>query len=106
MFPDGELTGSGTIVEAMEDADLEVQHQENLRVHYAKTLIGWCDNLVANWDEAVAEVGIGTAQVWGLYMAGSRLGFETNQIQLHQILATRTAEDGTSGYPLRHTFGV
>ena len=106
VFPDGELTGSGTIVEAMEDADLEVQHQENLRVHYAKTLIGWCDNLVANWDEAVAEVGIGTARVWGLYMAGSRLGFETNQIQLHQILATRTAEDGASDYPLRHTFGV
>ena len=46
------------------------------------------------------------AKVWGLYMAGSRLAFERNGIQLHQILATRTGADGESGYPLRHDFGV
>jgi cyclopropane-fatty-acyl-phospholipid synthase len=106
VFPDGELTGSGTIVAAMEDAGFEVQHQENLRAHYAKTLQGWCDNLVANWDVAVQEVGIGTARVWGLYMAGSRLGFDTDQIQLHQVLGTKNAASGESGYPLRHEFGV
>jgi cyclopropane-fatty-acyl-phospholipid synthase len=39
-------------------------------------------------------------------MAGSALGFERNSIQLHQVLATRTADSGASGYPLRHDFGV
>jgi cyclopropane-fatty-acyl-phospholipid synthase len=39
-------------------------------------------------------------------MAGSRFAFERNQIQLHQILATRTGDNGLSGYPLRHDFGV
>ena len=72
-------------------------------MHYAQTLAGWCRNLVENWDECVAEVGEGTARVWGLYMAGSRLGFERNEIQLHQVLAVRdrptTARDG---FPLRH----
>jgi cyclopropane-fatty-acyl-phospholipid synthase len=106
VFPDGELTGSGDIAGAMEDAGLEVQHHENLRVHYARTLQAWCDNLVDNWDECVAEAGLATAKVWGLYMAGSRLGFERNSIQLHQVLATRTGDDGRSGYPLRHDFGV
>jgi cyclopropane-fatty-acyl-phospholipid synthase len=106
VFPDGELTGSGDIVGAMEDANLEVQHHENLRVHYARTLEAWCENLVDNWDECVAEAGLATAKVWGLYMAGSRLGFERNGIQLHQILATRTDEAGRSNYPLRHDFGV
>ncbi len=106
VFPDGELTGSGDIVRAMEDAGLEVQHHENLRVHYAKTLSAWCDNLVANWDAAVADAGLPVSKVWGLYMAGSQLGFEMNQIQLHQILATRTSDDGESQYPLRHDFGV
>ena len=105
VFPDGELTGSGAIVTAMEDAGLEVQHQENLRTHYARTLAAWCANLVESWDEAVAEAGLATAKVWGLYMAGSRLSFERNSIQLHQVLATRT-EGGDSGYPLRHDFGV
>jgi cyclopropane-fatty-acyl-phospholipid synthase len=106
VFPDGELTGSGDIVRAMEDAGFEVQHQENLRVHYAKTLAGWCTNLVEHWDECVEEAGLPISKVWGLYMAGSRLAFERNNIQLHQILGTRTADDGTSGYPLRPTFGT
>ncbi|NPC98349.1 cyclopropane-fatty-acyl-phospholipid synthase family protein [Nocardioides sp. zg-DK7169] len=104
VFPDGELAGSGTIVTAVEDARLEVQHHENFRVHYARTLAAWCANLVEHWEECVAEVGEGTARVWGLYMAGSRLAFERNEIQLHHVLATRTDEHGVSGYPLRHTF--
>jgi cyclopropane-fatty-acyl-phospholipid synthase len=104
VFPDGELTGSGKIITEAQNAGLEVQHEENFRVHYAKTLAGWCHNLEANWDECVAEVGEGTARVWGLYMAGSRMGFERNEIQLHHVLATRTDDDGVSRYPLRHTF--
>ena len=104
VFPDGELIGSGTIVTAAENAGLEVQHHENFRVHYARTLAGWCRNLRENWEACVAEVGEGTARVWGLYMAGSRIGFERNEIQLHHVLATKTDADGASGYPLRHAF--
>jgi cyclopropane-fatty-acyl-phospholipid synthase len=101
VFPDGELTGSGRIITEAQDAGLEVQHEENLRIHYAMTLGGWCANLEKNWDECVAEVGEGTARVWGLYMAGSRMHFERNEIQLHQVLATRTDDNGESGFPLR-----
>ena len=101
VFPDGELIGSGRIITDMQDVGLEVQHEENLRFHYAKTLAGWCHNLEANWDDAVAEVGEGIARVWGLYMAGSRLGFERNEIQLHHVLATKTDAAGVSDFPLR-----
>ena len=104
VFPDGELTGSGKIITEVQNAGLEVQHEENLRVHYALTLAGWCRNLEENWDACVAEVGEGTARVWGLYMAGSRLAFERNEIQLHQVLATKTDDQGHDGYPLRPTF--
>jgi cyclopropane-fatty-acyl-phospholipid synthase len=100
VFPDGELPGVGRILRELQRAGLEIQHEENLRVHYAKTLHAWCDNLDAHWDEAVAEVGQATARVWAAYLAGSRIGFERNQIQLHQVLATRTT-DGVSGMPLR-----
>jgi cyclopropane-fatty-acyl-phospholipid synthase len=102
VFPDGELTGSGRIITEAQDAGLEVLHEENLRPHYALTLRDWCANLVEHWDEAVAEVGIGTARVWGLYMAGSRLGFERNVVQLHQVLAVKTDErGGVVDLPLR-----
>ena len=66
-------------------------HAENFRLHYAKTCAAWCQNLVDNWDECVAEVGEGTARVWGIYMAGSRMGFELNEIQLDHVLAVKTA---------------
>jgi cyclopropane-fatty-acyl-phospholipid synthase len=104
VFPDGELTGSGRIITEIQDAGLEVHHEENLRPHYAKTLAGWNRNLVEHWDECVAEVGEGTARVWGLYMAGSRMGFAVNEIQLHQVLATKTTPEGRSGMPLRPTW--
>ncbi|OZV83005.1 SAM-dependent methyltransferase [Micromonospora echinospora] len=101
VFPDGELAGPGRLVGEIHDAGLEVHHEENLRRHYALTLAAWCRNLVAHWDDCVAEVGAGTARVWGLYMAGSRLAFERNGIQLHQVLATRNGPDGADDYPLR-----
>ena len=104
VFPDGELCGAGTVITAMQDAGFEVQHAENLRTHYAMTLAGWCANLREHWEECVAEVGEGTARVWGVYMAGSRMGFERNEIELHQVLGGRTEHDGRSGFPLRPTW--
>ncbi|MEV0725232.1 class I SAM-dependent methyltransferase [Micromonospora purpureochromogenes] len=101
VFPDGELAGPGRLISEIHDVGLEVHHEENLRQHYALTLAAWCRNLVENWDFCVSEVGQGTARVWGLYMAGSRLAFETNGIQLHQVLATRNGPAGQTSYPLR-----
>ncbi|MDV8055578.1 class I SAM-dependent methyltransferase [Rhodococcus sp. IEGM 1343] len=101
VFPDGELTGSGRIITEIQDVGLEVRHEENLREHYALTLAGWCRNLVENWDACVAEAGEGTARVWGLYMAGSRLGFESNVVQLHQVLAVKLGPKGQADVPLR-----
>jgi cyclopropane-fatty-acyl-phospholipid synthase len=101
VFPDGELEGPGYLMGIMNGSGFEIRHEENLREHYSRTLAGWCANLDAHWDEAVAEVGEGTARVWRLYMAGSRLGFDRNMIQLHQILGVKLAADGASGMPLR-----
>ncbi|HEV7185104.1 MAG TPA: class I SAM-dependent methyltransferase [Leifsonia sp.] len=102
VFPDGELTGSGRIISEAQNAGLEVLHEENLRPHYALTLRDWCANLVEHWDEAVGEVGLPTAKVWGLYMAGSRLAFEEGGIQLHQVLAVKPLDHrGVPELPLR-----
>jgi len=104
VFPDGELTGVGRIVSAMQDNGFEPRHGENLREHYAMTLRDWGENLLANWDDAVAEVGIQRARVWQLYMAASRVGFDVNSIQLHQVLGVKLDEHGRSGMPLRPKF--
>jgi cyclopropane-fatty-acyl-phospholipid synthase len=104
VFPDGEITALGRTLLAFQDNGFEPRHTENLREHYALTLKGWCDNLDAHWDEAVEEVGIGTARVWALYMAASRLAFEKNKIQLHQILGVKVGKDGNANVPLRPWF--
>ncbi|HEU4423023.1 MAG TPA: class I SAM-dependent methyltransferase [Pilimelia sp.] len=101
VFPDGELTGVGRIVSAMHDTGFEVRHVEDLREHYALTTAAWSANLDAHWDEAVAEVGLAKARVWRLYLAGVRLGFEINHIQLHQVLGVKLLPDGGSAMPLR-----
>ena len=106
VFPDGELEGPGFLVSLMHDTGFEVRHEENLREHYAKTLAAWGTNLDEHWKEAVEEVGEGTARVWRLYMAGSRLGFDRNHIELHQVLGVKLAADGTSGMPLRPDWEV
>jgi cyclopropane fatty-acyl-phospholipid synthase-like methyltransferase len=101
VFPDGELTGSGRIVTDIQDVGFEVLHEENFRYHYAMTLRDWCRNLVEHWEEAVAEVGLATAKVWGLYMAASRVAFEQNNLQLHHVLAVNVDARGDGSLPLR-----
>jgi cyclopropane-fatty-acyl-phospholipid synthase len=105
VFPDGELEGLGHIISVLQDeGGFEVRHEENLREHYARTLADWGANLEASWDECVAEAGERRARIWRLYLAGSRLAFVRNDIQLHQVLAVRTDAEGRSGMPLRPTW--
>ena len=104
VFPDGELSPPGVIMNAFNDSGFEIRHEENLRGHYALTLKYWCQNLENYWHEAVAEAGLGTARVWRLYMAASRMGFELNTIQLHQMLGVKLGPRGKSSMPLRSVF--
>ncbi|MCU1461049.1 MAG: SAM-dependent methyltransferase [Acidimicrobiales bacterium] len=99
VFPDGELQDVGAVVKAMQDGGFEVRDVESLREHYARTLRQWVANLEANWDEAVRIVGERRARVWRLYMSGSAVSFENNDVAIHQALGVKTAADGTSGMP-------
>jgi cyclopropane-fatty-acyl-phospholipid synthase len=100
VFPDGELLGPGHIISTMHDAGFELRHAENLREHYARTLAGWEANLEAHWPEAVAEVGEVRARVWRLYLAGARVAFEDDWLELHQVLGVKT-ESGDAAMALR-----
>lgn len=101
VFPDGELHEVGSVITALQNAGLEVRHMENLREHYALTLRRWVANLEENWDAAVAEVGEGRVKIWQLYMAGSAVMFEANDIHVDQVLAVKTPSNGDSRLPLR-----
>jgi cyclopropane-fatty-acyl-phospholipid synthase len=101
VFPDGQLHALGHLITTMNDNGFEIRHEESLREHYALTLRDWGRNLDEHWEEAVAEVGEGRARVWRLYMAACRLGFDRDNIQLHQVLGEVVGDKGASGFPLR-----
>jgi cyclopropane-fatty-acyl-phospholipid synthase len=103
VFPDGELQEVGSVVSLLQEEGFEVRHVESLREHYALTLRSWVRNLEANWDEALAYVSPGRARVWRLYMAVSALGFETNHLAVHQVLAVKP-DKGRSALPLRPAY--
>ena len=106
VFPDGELHEIGDVIGAMQRTGFEARHMETLREHYAITLRRWVENLEANWDAAVAEVGEGRARVWRLYMAATSVNFAIGSTQVHQILGVKTPTSGPdmghSGLPLRY----
>jgi cyclopropane-fatty-acyl-phospholipid synthase len=101
VFPDGQLHEVGTVITALQDGGLEVRHMENLREHYALTLHHWVGNLERNWEAAVAEVGVGRARVWRLYMAASAVLFESDEAHVDQVLAVKPDPTGSGGLPLR-----
>jgi len=104
VFPDGELHEVGSVVTVMQQAGFEARHLEDLREHYALTLRAWVRNLEARWDEAVSIVGVARARIWRLYMAACVIGFETNTVQVNQVLAVKNDDEGRSGMPLRPTW--
>ncbi|MFT7474793.1 MAG: cyclopropane-fatty-acyl-phospholipid synthase [Verrucomicrobiales bacterium] len=87
VFPDGELHELGETTTALQEAGFEARHMESFRLHYARTLRQWVENLESNWDAAVTEVGLGRATIWRIYMAGSAVGFEQGDLELHHVLA-------------------
>ena len=81
-----------------------VLERSGLREHYARTTREWAKNLSRNWDECVRLSDLGTARIWGLYLSGSSLGFERNNIQLYQMLGQKLDDRGHGDYPLRPDF--
>jgi cyclopropane-fatty-acyl-phospholipid synthase len=89
VFPDGALVPAHVMVRHLEQAGFELQDIEQLRRHYAWTLERWVANLEAAAEEARRTAGEHTYRVWRAYLAGSVLGFESNDLGIVQVLATR-----------------
>ena len=98
IFPDGELQPLARVVGALQRGGLEVRDVESLREHYALTLRRWVANLRAARRRAIELVGPERTRTWELYMAGSARAFDSGEISVYQVLATRG--DGPHGLPL------
>jgi cyclopropane-fatty-acyl-phospholipid synthase len=89
VFPDGQLDTVSNIQRAMEQAHFEIADVEGLRPHYALTLRHWVARLENKHEEALDHVSESTYRVWRLYMAACALEFESGEIGVYQVLATK-----------------
>ncbi len=103
VFPDGELDNISNIQHAMERASFEIADVEALRPHYALTLRHWVARLERNHARALQYVNEATYRVWRLYMAACALEFESGDIGIYQVLATKRAS-GNLPLPLTRRY--
>jgi len=89
VFPDGQLDTVGNIQRAMEHAGLEILDVEALRRHYALTLRHWVARLERQHVRVMKVVSESTYRVWRLYMSACALEFESGEIGVYQILASK-----------------
>ena len=90
-FPDGQLDTVSNIQRGMERARFEIADVEALRPHYALTLRHWVARLERHHEQALQYVGESTFRVWRLYMAACALEFESGEIGVYQVLASKRA---------------
>jgi cyclopropane-fatty-acyl-phospholipid synthase len=101
IFPGGQLLHVSDVLNHMARGGLEMVDTENLRPHYARTLWDWSDALEARLEAAQQVLamdrdsvrGEKTLRAYRLYLAGSAMSFERGWLSLHQMLATRPAEE-------------
>ncbi|MDY0745888.1 cyclopropane-fatty-acyl-phospholipid synthase family protein [Paucibacter sp. R3-3] len=94
VFPDGELDLLSNVQREMELKRFEILDVEGLRAHYAKTLRAWVGQLEQNHEEALKHVSEATWRVWRLYMAACAMEFESGELGLYQILASKRLPQG------------
>ena len=99
VFPDGQLDTVSNIQRGMERARFEIADVEALRPHYALTLRHWVSRLEHYHAQALQYVSESTYRVWRLYMAACALEFESGEIGIYQVLASKRAV-GTASLPL------
>lgn len=99
VFPHGELPHLSMAIASMSEQGLEVLDVESLRLHYARTLEHWSNNLEQRLEQASQLVSDKALRIWRIYLAGCAYGFKRNWMNIHQILAVRPLEDGTHHVP-------
>jgi cyclopropane-fatty-acyl-phospholipid synthase len=105
VFPDGQLDSISNIERVMERSKFEIADVEALRPHYAMTLRHWVAGLERNRSQALQYVNEATYRVWRLYMTACALQFESGEIGIYQVLASKRAP-GVPDLPLtrRHLY--
>src|SRR5581483_9791162 len=76
VFPGGSVPALSRVVFEMTSAGLELADIEDLRPHYARTLLAWVRRLESREPEAIAAAGAARYRIWRAYLAGMAYAFD------------------------------
>ncbi len=91
IFPGGHIPSLREIVALSAEHGLHVQHVENLRPHYAKTVDAWYDNFSAPEAQAKmrAKFDEKFVRMWGLYLQTAAACLHAGILETHQLVLSK-----------------
>jgi cyclopropane-fatty-acyl-phospholipid synthase len=85
IFPGGQLCSPQVIARHATNAGFTLTHSESLRLHYARTLDMWADNLRARRQEAITITNKDTYDMYMHYLTGCAHYFRTGHNDVMQF---------------------
>jgi cyclopropane-fatty-acyl-phospholipid synthase len=86
IFPGAYAPTLREAMQAFEPHGYSILDVENLRRHYSKTIEHWLERFERSREQVIQMYDERFERAWRLYLAGSIAGFETNTLQLFQIV--------------------
>ncbi|HET7411358.1 MAG TPA: cyclopropane-fatty-acyl-phospholipid synthase family protein [Pararhizobium sp.] len=87
VFPGGELSNLSRTLQEVARSGLEAVDVEDLRPHYARTLLNWVRRFEGHREEVTAAGGIERYRVWRIYLAGMAHAFDQGWLSIAQVIA-------------------
>ncbi len=97
IFPNGDLPSLGHIVDATDELFI-VEDFHSFGVDYDKTLMAWYHNFQAAWSE-FKNYGERFGRMWRYYLLSCAAAFRARDIQLWQLVLTKTGMLGGYSRP-------
>jgi cyclopropane-fatty-acyl-phospholipid synthase len=85
IFPGGQLCSPQVIMRHATNAGFTLAHSESLRLHYARTLDMWADNLRARREQAITITNKDTYDMYMHYLTGCAHYFRTGHNDVMQF---------------------
>jgi cyclopropane-fatty-acyl-phospholipid synthase len=104
IFPGAYPPSLKEMMDIFEPHRFSVLDVENLRLHYARTLELWLDRFEQNRDAITMMMDEEFVKAWRLYLAGSIAAFRVGELQLYQVVFTRSINNELS-WSRAHLYG-
>jgi cyclopropane-fatty-acyl-phospholipid synthase len=104
IFPGSHAPSLREMMDVFETHGFSVLDVENLRLHYARTTVDWLGRFEANVQRIAEMYDEAFVRAWRLYLASSAAAFLAGNLQLFQVVFTRS---GCNRLPMsrEHVFG-